>query len=330
MRSNAFSLTAPTAAAGDRSGNIVSHLQRTDVFRDYQQAFEATTGLPLVLRQAGSYQPPLHGSNRLNPFCALMARSNGSCAACLRLQQRVEEGATRKPMTLECFAGLSESAVPVQVGAKLIGYLQTGQVFLRPATARRFERVMGMMPGPKTASEMREFEAAYFGTRVVAKGQYDSVIRLLAIFAQHLAWVSNQIRVREASGELPAMTKARAFIAEHQSEEIHLRDVARAANTTKCYFCKLFKSTTGLTFTNYLTRVRIESVKQMLLNVHMRVSEAAYAAGFQSLSQFNRAFRRVAGESPSEFRRGLSTAARSPACNGTSHGPRGREDAPQG
>ena len=68
------------------------------------------------------------------------------------------------------------------------------------------------------------------------------------------------------------------------------------------YFCKVFKAATGLTFTNYLARVRVETVQQLLLNPHTRVSEAAYAAGFQSLSQFNRTFQRLAGESPSDYR----------------------------
>jgi len=46
-------------------------------------------------------------------------------------------------------------------------------------------------------------------------------------------------------------------------------------------------------------------VKQLLLNPHKRVSEAAYEAGFQSLSQFNRVFRRIAGEAPSTYREKL-------------------------
>ena len=68
------------------------------------------------------------------------------------------------------------------------------------------------------------------------------------------------------------------------------------------YFCKTFKKATGMTFTDYLARVRIEKVKNLLLNPHKRISEAAYECGFQSLSQFNRVFRKVAGESPTEYR----------------------------
>jgi AraC-like DNA-binding protein len=68
----------------------------------------------------------------------------------------------------------------------------------------------------------------------------------------------------------------------------------------------MFKQATGLTFTDYLARVRIEKVKNLLLNPHKRISEAAYEAGFQSLSQFNRVFRRVTGQSPNHWRATLS------------------------
>jgi AraC-like DNA-binding protein len=64
----------------------------------------------------------------------------------------------------------------------------------------------------------------------------------------------------------------------------------------------LFKRTTGLTFTNFLSRVRIESSKNLLSNPQLRVSEIAYAAGFQSLTHFNRVFQTMVGQSPTEYR----------------------------
>ena len=59
-------------------------------------------------------------------------------------------------------------------------------------------------------------------------------------------------------------------------------------------------------FTDYLARTRIEKVKNLLLNPHKRISEAAYETGFQSLSQFNRVFRRVTGQSPTVWRAHLA------------------------
>ncbi|HEY8994656.1 MAG TPA: helix-turn-helix domain-containing protein [Lacunisphaera sp.] len=292
----------PAATPCSNAAKVVSHLQRSPIYRDYHQAFEAATGLPLALRAAGSFQTPLQGSKKVNAFCALMAGTNKTCAACLQLQQRTEQCATTEAKTLQCFAGLSESAVPVRVGENVLGYLQTGQVLLHAPTNHRFRGIARQLLAWNPTADLRQLKTAYFATRVLARRQYASVVNLLAIFAQHLSAISNQIMVQEAAVELPVVTRARAYIAEHHSERLDLRDVARAVNMSVFYFCKIFKKTTGLTFTEYLARHRIERVKEMLLNPHMRISEAAYAAGFQSLSQFNRIFRRIAGESPTAYR----------------------------
>jgi AraC-like DNA-binding protein len=125
--------------------------------------------------------------------------------------------------------------------------------------------------------------------------------------------LTNELVLRSAAAEAPAAGRARAFIAAHLGEPLALQQVARAANMSPFYFCKVFKQATGLTFTHYVARARIERTKQLLLNPHMRISEAAYEAGFQSLSQFNRVFRRIAGESPTRYRAHLHGAgARQP------------------
>jgi AraC-like DNA-binding protein len=63
-----------------------------------------------------------------------------------------------------------------------------------------------------------------------------------------------------------------------------------------------------LSFTSYLGRVRVEKAKQLLLNPHARISEVAYEVGFQSLTHFNRVFRKLTGESPSAYRASLNLA----------------------
>jgi AraC-like DNA-binding protein/ligand-binding sensor protein len=297
--------TASQDPAHTTDRNIVPHLQRSEVFRDYVKAFETTTGLPLALRQTGSFHSPLHQSKQVNAFCTLMAGRNQTCAACLRLQQHMETTAVADPQTAECFAGLTESAVPVRVGEQVLGHLQTGQVLLHAPTKAGLKRILRQLEEWKLVVDPVKLAAAYFGSRVVNRKQYESIVRLVAVFAQHLGTLSNQVLVTEALAEPPAITRARAFIAEHKNEEISLNDVARAVNMSGFYFCKVFKRATGLTFTDYLARTRIEAVKDMLLNPHVRISEAAYACGFQSLSQFNRVFRRIAGEAPTAYRERL-------------------------
>jgi AraC-like DNA-binding protein/ligand-binding sensor protein len=286
----------------DPERSVASRLRQSELFREYQRSFESITGLPLVLRDPGSFRTPLQGSARVNPFCVLMTQTNSTCAACLQLQQRLEEDVPLGPKTLQCYAGLSESTVPVRVGNQVLGYLQTGQVFLRTPSIKGFDQAVRMMGNSAAQIDRRQLKSAYFQTRVFSGRQYEAVIQLLAIFAAHLAVVSNQMLLIEATAESPVITTARKFIADHQGEKLGLGDVARAVNMSPWHFSKFFHQETGLAFMEYLARGRIETVKRMLLNAHTRISEAAYAAGFQSLSQFNRIFRRIVGEAPSRYR----------------------------
>ena len=75
------------------------------------------------------------------------------------------------------------------------------------------------------------------------------------------------------------------------------------------YFCKVFKKSTGLNFTDYLSRVRVENAKRLLLNPNARVSEVAFDIGFTSITNFNRTFKQLVGQSPSDYREALPKAA---------------------
>lgn len=298
--------TLPTSPASTESNrHLAVQLEKSPIFRDYRTAFQTATGLPLVLRAAGSFQPPMAGSKQINAFCSLMASRNKACAACLQLQEQVEREATTESKTLECFAGLSESAVPVRLGDQVVAYLQTGQVMFRAPTMAKFRAAVRQLEQWGAVGDVKELEVAYFKTRVLTRSHYEAMVRLVSSFAAHLSLLSNELMITASTSEPQAVGKARAYIAENLGNALSLTEVARAANTSAFYFCKIFKAAVGVTFTDYVSRTRVEKIKQALLNPNLRVSEAAYAAGFQSLSQFNRVFRRVTGESPSAYREHL-------------------------
>ena len=96
--------------------------------------------------------------------------------------------------------------------------------------------------------------------------------------------------------------KARKFIEEHSAEELSLSKVAKAANISPNYLSEKFKEVTGINFVDYINRIRFEGACRLLQNVDLRVSEIAFAVGFQSLSQFNRVFKKLSGKSPSYYR----------------------------
>ena len=96
--------------------------------------------------------------------------------------------------------------------------------------------------------------------------------------------------------------KARNFIHEHSDEELSLTKVAKFVNISPNHLSDKFKEVTGVNFVDYIGRHRIEKARELLQNLNLRISEIAFAVGFQSLSQFNRVFRKLAGKSPTAYR----------------------------
>jgi AraC-like DNA-binding protein len=96
--------------------------------------------------------------------------------------------------------------------------------------------------------------------------------------------------------------KARKFIEERSNEHLSLGKVADVAGINPTHLSEKFKQVTGVKFVDYIARIRFERARKLLEDVDLRVSEIAFAVGFQSLSQFNRVFKRFSGKSPREYR----------------------------
>jgi AraC-like DNA-binding protein len=290
------------------NANLINSLVKSKLYRDYERAFSDATGLPVSLRPVDSWQLPHHGHRHENRFCALMAEKSHACSACLQVQQKLSETATHEPQSVTCPAGLCDTAVPVRMGEQLIAFLQTGQFFRKEPTTAQFERTAKLAAEWGIPADRQQLKDAYFSGSLLSCRQHESVVQLLSIFAQHLSLISNQIAVQQQNSEPPIITRAKQFIKEHQREDLSLGQVAKAVNTGSFYFCKMFKRIIGINFTDYLSRLRIEQARNLLLNPNLRISEIAYEVGFQSLTHFNRVFKRITGQSPTQYRSHLAHA----------------------
>lgn len=114
---------------------------------------------------------------------------------------------------------------------------------------------------------------------------------------------ANPRRPANSSGvESADIWKARRFIEQHAHDELSLTKVARTVNVNPTHLSEKFKQVTGIKFVDYVARVRFEKARELLRDGDLRVSEIAFAVGFQSLSQFNRVFKKLSGKSPTAYR----------------------------
>ena len=98
----------------------------------------------------------------------------------------------------------------------------------------------------------------------------------------------------------------------HYREPITLQAAAEQVALSPNYFSQCFRSATGVTFQRYLQSLRLRFAKSLLSVSALPVTDICYASGFQTLSHFERAFRREFGRSPTAWR-SMSITGDSPA-----------------
>jgi two-component system response regulator YesN len=98
------------------------------------------------------------------------------------------------------------------------------------------------------------------------------------------------------------ISKAKAYIDENYNKDISLDDVSRSIDISPYYFSKLFKDGTGVNFIEYLTNIRIERAKKLLLNSDMNIKNICLDTGYSDPNYFSRIFKRQVGVTPTDFR----------------------------
>jgi two-component system response regulator YesN len=119
------------------------------------------------------------------------------------------------------------------------------------------------------------------------------------------AYEALSAEVANKSSHRSFVVLAQSYIDGHYGEpDLSLEEVAAAAQISPGYLSRLLKHETGFSFIDYLTRVRINKAVQIMGDPAVKVYEVAEAVGYQSQHYFSRAFKRVFGRSPVEYRRG--------------------------
>jgi AraC-like DNA-binding protein len=279
-------------------------LARLPVLGFYEAAFRKATGVSLRIVPPDEPKHRLSLGSSENPFCVLVNSTPTGCDACLETQRRAQRGAAKKrgPQQVSCFAGLTDVAVPMLLDGRHVGTLMSGQVFRREPTERDFTMVVQMLKNGQGADWERKVRKAYFATPVVTADRFQAIIQLLTMFAQYLAEYTSRHVIAASNDEPTAVANAKRFVQEHVEEPITLEKVVKHVNVSRFYFCKLFKKATGMTLTEYVSRVRVEKAKSLLVDPSMRISEVVFAAGFGSIPRFNSVFKRYVGMPPTEYR----------------------------
>jgi AraC-like DNA-binding protein len=282
--------------------------------RRFLVEFYRLTGVAAKLVPSPAPGQRIRFGTQENAYCRAMSRLNEECENCYQADLGVLRASWRnlKPQRSCCRAGLVRLAVPVLVSGRPVATLIGGKVRINPESQRQFAALTRRLQRARLDRELPRLRSAFSERPLLQRRQFAAAVGLLDAWARLLVAPSlrPQLRPAQASADPPCVAAAKKFIQDHLAERLTTRDASHALHLSEAYFCRLFHRLTGTTFHDYVAHARVETAKALLQTTSRRVTEIVFAVGFQSASDFNRVFKRLAGVTPTEFRQADSRVKR--------------------
>ncbi len=133
---------------------------------------------------------------------------------------------------------------------------------------------------------------------------HNRIYEILVILARHLNYGTGKSVTAEEYRHIKSVRAAMDYVNRHLPEELSLKEIADRADLSPNYFSHIFKKTVGVSLWDYVTSKRIEAAMALMTDEADRnMLDIATDCGFNNTANFNKAFRRVTGMTPTEFRR---------------------------
>ena len=170
--------------------------------------------------------------------------------------------------------------------------LRSGVLHLKPM---EYEHIVSIFKGLGACYGQNSF--------LSEKLQYSYIMQMLLAIKEYIHDEIPQSASNDESDFSTEIIHAINYINMHYQEPLTLNSVTAQIHISKYHFCRVFRQTTGATFLEYLTDIRLTKAHQMLLETNLTLAEIARRTGFSSTSHLSRIFRSAYHVSPTEFRR---------------------------
>lgn len=203
----------------------------------------------------------------------------------------------------------SDTLAPDRVDLIIIQFKQSfiGQDFFKIPEARMINKLLqksevGLRYPSRVSSMLHDFFLS-----ITEKSGLPSLIDLLHILhclseyetAEQIC--TTAVNNNYSSFDKDRMTKIIDHLTQNFDRKIELSEISEIANMAPNAFCRFFRERTKKSFSKYLTEIRIGQACRLLIEGNLQISEIAYMTGFNSPSNFNRKFKEVMGDTPSEY-----------------------------
>lgn len=223
----------------------------------------------------------------------------------------VAESADARPEALEAWSGFAGglSQVCKRILTCLVtedaeGLRQAGEEVMEGLRNRsasvRLNAIIELVTTLRGQAELSALRQ-YVTPNYAALSQAGSISAQKAWLTGVLSDVHGRLHPGGQQDDIRIMMRAKAYIDQHYGEAISLKDVAASVYLSPAYFSRLFKQHMQENITDYITRVRVEKAKQLLLDGCYKVYEISERVGYRNEKYFFRIFKKYTGQTPFEY-----------------------------
>lgn len=148
------------------------------------------------------------------------------------------------------------------------------------------------------------FNKMYVEYKAAQKG-YCDIIRayLIELIVKIFRYMETSGRKESTQKNKELVKKAMSYMKQNYNTDIRLEDVAMKSFLSKNYFSRLFKEITGINFSDYIQKIRIDEACNLLKTTDMKVADIAFQTGFNDIKFFYDVFKKIIGVTPGDYRK---------------------------
>lgn len=280
-----------------------SDLSESEEFSEFFSLMWNLTGLVIgLVDPAGRFGKAHFTPEMMCPVCHVIRSTPEGAEACRLNAEFYCDLAAQRKQSIHycCHAGMIDFVVPVFVEGYHVASIEGGQVLLEPPCETGFQQLMKRVA--KYGVNVAVLRKAYGSATSITTEKLESVLRLARLFADYFCEAGWRLRGSETESERVEIRRAREYIREHYAEPLSLPALAREVGLSPAYLSTIFSRSVGMSFTEFVQRMRIDMVRSLLLETERSITDIAFSTGFNSLTHFNYVFRKLEGCAPSHYR----------------------------
>ena len=234
-----------------------------------------------------------------NSYCIYLKSFPRARKHCVASQKKLTERCRNGALCGTCHAGVHEYVYPLSSGQETIGFIsvsgyqaKTPESYLT-ATAEKFA-----IPHEKLCRAYAQLKK-----EMPPKDRIDTLIAPLCQMLE-LAYLKDASTPRE---EEQLIDRILRYVKKEHTQDITLEQLCHRFSYSRSHISHLFKKSTGKSFREYLTEVRLADAKWLLLHSHLGINEIAYSVGFGDGNYFSAVFKERVGISPRAYRQEKKT-----------------------